>query len=148
MKKKERILKAIEEDIVNIPIMKVIKKESYFSTESFHESCERYINAIKEGRMICSIDAVSNSGMSRTIKFLECKKYKNRSEYGYLNFFMLFKILGYLPSGRYSDYFRIYGCGMDMIFHTNYTIIHRLKRLGFISKKQCERLAQQTPSVI
>ena len=46
------------------------------------------------------------------------------------------------------DYFTIGGCGMDMIFHTNYTIIHRLYKLGFMTKKECEKLCQMTPSII
>jgi hypothetical protein len=61
---------------------------------------------------------------------------------------MLFTILGFTKSRSNDFYFSIGGCGMDMIFHTNYTIIHRLHRLGFINKKQCDFLAQQTPTTI
>ena len=58
------------------------------------------------------------------------------------------KTLGFSPANKNSNYFRIYGCGMDMIFHTNYTIIHKLARLGFLNKKECESLAQNTPQTI
>ena len=98
--------------------------------------------------MICNIDSVSASGMSRTIKFLSCEKSKRENRFMYLNYFVLFRVLGYTVAGKYGSYFRVSGCGMDMIFHTNYTIIHKLQRLGFISKKQCNHLAQQTPTVI
>jgi hypothetical protein len=97
--------------------------------------------------MCCSIGSVSSSGMSRTIKFLAPEKNIKRGEYQYLNFFAFFRILGYTPV-KDSHYFRINGCGMDMVFHTNYSIIHKLHRLGFITKKQCEQLAQATPQVI
>lgn len=62
-------------------------------------------------------------------------------------FFTLFMSLGFSEVNR-SGYFRISGCGVDMIFHTNYTIIHNLRSLGFISKKECSHLAQQTPNII
>ena len=115
------------------------------SEQVFTEHCKRYIKAIKQGRMICAIDRVSASGMSRNIKFLECAKGKDR--YHYLTFWELFCILGY-TNVKNTDTFRIGGCGMDMIFHTNYSIIHQLKRLGFITDKTCEVLAQKTPNVI
>ena len=143
MTKLDRIIKNINQDKT---LLKKINNESFYSIESFIESANRYIKAIKEGRMICSIDTVSASGMSCTIKFLECSKGKDK--FNYLNFFMFFKILDFTPANRHSHYFRISGCGMDMIFHTNYTIIHKLTRLGFINNKQCQNLAQQTPNVI
>ena len=37
---------------------------------------------------------------------------------------------------------------MDMIFHTNYSIIRKLGNLGFITKGQVRKLEQQTPTVI
>lgn len=114
--------------------------------EQFQDNAKRYIKAIKQGRVICSIGSVSSSGMSRTMKFLECNG-DNKSGFRYLNFYSLFCDLGQ-SKVKDSNYFRVHGCGMDMIFHTNYTIIHQLKRLGFISKKECAKLAQMTPSTI
>ena len=127
---------------------KALQNEKYYNVLSFINDAERYIDAIKEGRVICSIGSVSSSGMSRTIKFLACTKNMQRKNYQYLNFFAMFRVLGYTPAGKYGDYFRINGCGMDMIFHTNYSIIHKLHRLGFINKKQCAEYCQQTPQVI
>lgn len=143
--KLETITKNIE---ANKEIMKGINKLNYYSVEQFINDAQRYIKAIKEEKVICSIDSVSSSGMSRTIKFLAPEKRKDNKRYMYLNFFCLFSSLGFSPAGKYGDYFRISGCGMDMIFHTNYTIIHRLGRLGMLNKKQVEKLCQETPSVI
>lgn len=145
MKKEERIKKKIAD---NKDISQAIQKQGFYTVDQFIHDGKRYIKAIKEGRIICNIDSVSRSGMSRTIKFLECTKRQQPNQYTYYNFFAFFKVMGWQVAGRYKDYFRIHGCGMDMIFHTNYTNIHRLHRLGFITKQQCRSLAQQTPSLI
>lgn len=128
-------------------IQKNISKLRYYSADQFAADAVRYIAAIKSRRMICNIGSVSSSGMSRTIKFLAPEKNTKLKNYSYLNFFCMFKALGYTESRSKDHYFTISGCGMDMIFHTNYTIIHRLHRLGFISKTECSRLAQETPTV-
>lgn len=128
----------------NKELNKAIKGLNYYNLEQFMHDAKRYIKAIKEGRMICNIISVSSSGMSRNIKFLECSKGKER--YNYLDFYCLFKSLGFREAKK--DGFIIHGCGMDMIFHANYTIIHKLGRLGFLNKKQVEGLAQQTPTII
>lgn len=145
MKSQTTILANIEQ---NKELQKAIKNVSYYENERFFNDAKAYIKAIKEGRMINSIGSVSKSGMSRTIKFLSCQKGNQRNSFYYRNYFAFFKALGYSPANDYDHYFRISGCGMDMIFHTNYTIIHRLQRLGFLSKKECSKLAQMTPSTI
>lgn len=122
------------------------KKNDYPIEEAtFIDHALRYIKAIKEGRMICSIGSVSKSGMSRTIKFLEMSKGENK--HFLYNFYQFFDALGYTKI-KDSDYFRIGGCGMDMIFHTNYSIIHDLKRLGFIDKQESDTLAQASPHIV
>ena len=110
--------------------------------DNFEMNCKRYIKAIKDGRMICSIDKVSASGMSRTLRFVEMAKV-GKTHYIY-NFYQLFDILGY-EKVKQSDYFRIHGCGMDMVFDTNYNMIHKLYHFGLISKKTCSILCQKTP---
>ena len=127
-------------------LLKNINKQSYYSTDQFYNDCLRYVKAIKENRIICSIGRVSSSGMSRTIKFVECSKGTNR--YNFMNFWAFFKVLGYTEARGSRDYFSISGCDMDMIFHTNYTNIHYMNRLGIINKPNCAHLAQQTPTVI
>ena len=111
--------------------------------DNFVMNVQRYLKATKERRVICSIGSVSKSGMSRTMKFMEMPK-----NGGYLlNFYQLFDILGHQKINE-SDYFRINGCGMDMVFNTNYNIIHNLQSLGFITRKTCRVLAQETPQVV
>ena len=148
MTKKERILKKIAADK---ELQKAKAKLTYYSDADFLRDAQRYINAIKQGRIICNIDTVSSSGMSRTIKFLECAKvqkpHDGKTRYVYLNFFCFFTMLGW-QQVRDKHTFRIHGCGMDMIFHTNYTNIWKLHRLGLINRKQCDSYAQMTPSVI
>jgi hypothetical protein len=143
--KKAAVLTAIKE---NKEINKNMAQLSYYSAEQFLSDCQKYIKAIREGRMINSIGSVSSSGMSRTVKFSACEKsaYK-KGYYNYYNFYCLFVALGFKKS-RKEDYFNISGCGMDMIFHTNYTIINRLKSLGFINDELCRILAQMTPTTI
>ena len=115
------------------------------SAENFIENAERYIKAIKQGRMICSIGSVSSSGASRTMKFLELAR--GTPCYSLLNFFQFFCMLEYRAI-KDNDYFRINGGGMDMVFNTNYCIIHKLYKLGFLSAKARDKLAQSTPRVI
>ena len=114
----------------------------------FYLDAKSYIKAIKECRVICNIQHVSKSGMTRflTFKYLEKSKYE-KSKYFLNNTFFLFKSLGY-SYVKNHDSFRISGCGMDMVFNTNYCIVHDLYRLGFITKQQCETLSQKTPFVI
>ena len=144
MKKQEKIQEKI---LKNKELIKNINSLNYYSISQFIGDCERYIKAIKEGRIIVDIVSVSNSGMSRRLKFLSCERVKRikKIKYNYCNYNCFLNSLGYKT--RNSDFsFNVSGCGMDMIFSTNYNIIHSLHNLGFINKKQCDRLAQMTPS--
>lgn len=124
------------------------KKNNYkIDANTFIDNAKRYIKAIKENRMICSIGSVSKSGMSRTIKFVELAKSDDSDRHHLYNFYQFFDVLGYTKI-KDSDYFRIGGCGMDMIFYTNYSIIHNLKSIGLVSDDECKTLSQNTPSVI
>ena len=142
-------MKNLKKIILNIQndkeLSKRIEKRNYTDVNDFVNNANRYIKAIKSRAMMCKIDKVSASGMSRNIKFFECSKGKNG--YNVLNFFALFELLGY-TNVKNTDTFRINGCGMDMIFHTNYSIIHELGSLGFLSKNEVSKLAQMTPHVI
>lgn len=130
----------------NKELIKRINNESFVSIDDFVNNSLRYIKAVKECRIMCSIGGVSSSGMSRSVKFTEMNE-SAKDGYRVYNFYLLFKMLGYKEVNN-SDYFRINGCGMDMIFHTNYSIIYDLYTLGFISKKQCETLSQKKPHII
>jgi hypothetical protein len=123
--------------------MKGINKVNHYTPENFLTDAKDYINAIKSGRMFCIIESVSASGMSRVIKF---HSFQGTTKHGYYRqYWCFFRVLGYTQA-KNSDGFRINGCGMDMIFHTNYTIIHDLKKLGLITPEECGKLAQQTPT--
>lgn len=130
----------------NKALQKNIKKLSHYTSEDFLRDAQRYIKAIRERRMFCVVHSVSSSGMSRNLSFYahELNTYTNNT-YNLLNYFCFFKALGYSEA---KQGFRVSGCGMDMIFHTNYSNCHNLKNLGLLSDEDCEVLAQQTPSCI
>ena len=140
MKKMERIMQKLES----------LKLVSHYSKERLYQDALDYISAIKSGRMICDIVSVSKSGMSRRMKFLSCEKHKGgtwaKGNSYYRQYYGFFSAMGYNVAD--DGAFRVGGCGMDMVFHTNYTVIHKLMRMGFLSRKQCDKLAQQTPTII
>lgn len=127
-------------------VKKAITKNTYYSEEQFISDAKQYIEAIKEGRVICSIVSVSKSGMSRKMKFLAYQQTENttkRTHGYYRQFNSMFEALGF----KIKDYcLNIGGCGMDMVFHTNYTTMHALKRMNFITESECSSLAQETPT--
>ena len=133
-KKDLKVIEAIKKSSIKLDHYYGIEKE-----ESFLNCAKDYISAIRQKRMICIIKSVSKSGMSRVLKFHSFEKPYIR------NYYSLFIALGYK---KVDNGFRVSGCGMDVIFHTNYTIIHRLHLLGLISKKERDLLAQRTPTNI
>ena len=146
-KQLETVTKNIQKDKETV---ENINKLSCSSIESFIENALRYINAINQNRMFCIIESVSQSGMSRNLKFHSFEIYaKKESRYNhsgyYSSYFTLFVAMGFTQV-KSSNCFKVNGCGMDMVFYTNYSIIHKLHNLGFIDKKMCEDLAQKTPS--
>ncbi|HDY67513.1 MAG TPA: hypothetical protein ENH85_06965 [Candidatus Scalindua sp.] len=147
MTTKDKFIKRLNSDSFKW-LKKTIESRDYYSVDGFYNDAKRYVKAIKEGRVICSIGSVSRSGMSRTIKFVECSKNTRTGNYNFMNFYSLFHCLGYAQARNERDYFSISGCGMDMIFHTNYSNMHYMRSLGFINKVQCDHLCQQTPTVI
>lgn len=71
---------------------------------------------LKDKKIIASVYSVSNSGMSRVITFNYVNK---KNGYMYNLDYKISKILGY----TLTDHgIRVYGCGMDMIFHCLYNI--------------------------
>lgn len=135
------------ETTITLPInlQKSIAKMQYYSEELFLNDAKAYIEAIKNGSMLCIIHSVAKSGMSRTLKF---HSYANNGDrYNYRQYINLFEALGYKEKGN-TGAFTVNGCGMDMVFHTNYSIIHDLKNCGIITDTECRTLAQQTPVVL
>ena len=139
MKKIERIKTRIEADK---DIMKRINKEKYYSIEDLISDIQTYIASVKSGRISYEVVTVSKSGMSRTIKITSAEK-SGRGQYYYRQYQVMLGVLGETVVSGYSNTIRVYGCGMNMLFATNYNLMHKFCRLGFISKKQCAVLAQK-----
>ena len=140
MKKIERITAKI----TSSDLVKIINNQAYYTIESFIDDAQDYIKAAKQGRALCFIESISNMGNLK-LKFMSCEKNKTRGDYYYRNYFSMFQALGYKEAGR-TGYFKISFGNMDMVFNTHYNIIHTFKRLGFISKSECDALCQKTPS--
>jgi hypothetical protein len=143
MTTKERIQKKISE---NKNLQKFLAREKYATAEGLAQDCLRYASACRDGRLLCNIESVSSSGMSRVMAFYEIAKLdqplNDGRKFCLLNFNQLFRALGYTRSG---DGFRVSGCGMDMVFATNYEIVHSLAALGAVSAAEVKKLAQITP---
>jgi len=124
----------LSEDVLNR-----ISKEDYYTKECFIEDVKCYLKAVKSGRILYTVTSVSRSGMSRNILI---KSFEGTMRKGsYRTYYNFLKILGFRFVNN-SDSIRVSGCGMNMLFATNYNIIHKLHKLGFIGKHQCEILAQ------
>lgn len=137
--KQTKVIKTLSE---NKEFQKNLKKLTHYTMEHFVYDAEKYILAIKERRMLCNIKSVSSSGMSRVLAFHSCEKSSQKNQFWYRQYNCLFICLGYSEK---NNGFNISGCGMDMIFATNYNVIHSFKRMGIINDKECSFLAQQTP---
>ena len=122
-------------------ILKNISKNEYYSQEDFIKDCKCYIKALKSGRLQYSVTNVSRSGMSRNI-FIQ--SYEGNMTKGYFRtYFGMLKVLGYKEASRYSSDIRVSGCGMNMLFATNYNIVHDFFRMGLLTKEECKTLCQK-----
>lgn len=120
-------------------VSKRIKGEEYYSEEQFEKDCKTYVKAVQSGRIQYTVTHVSQSGMSRNIMITS---YEGTMQKGYYrSYYLMLKALGYsFVKGAHE--IKVGGCGMDMLFATNYAIIHDLKRMKLISKAKCDKLAQ------
>jgi len=73
-------------------------------------------NALLNGRFYAGVISVSRSGMSRKIKLA----YIYKNELITIRDPKLLKLAGVSSKGNIS------GCGMDMLFHAQYTLFHNL----------------------
>ena len=139
MRKLERITKNIGQDK---ELSKRINKESCYSVDQFIKDVNSYINAVKDGRILYTVERVSQSGMSRLINVTSCEQSRNNyyRKYYYRNYNQMVLVLGY--SVNKNGLVRVSGCGMDMLFATNYNLINTFHKLGFINKTQCDKLRQ------
>lgn len=140
MKKIERVTKNIENDK---ELLKNLKKVD-MPIERFIGDAQTYLRAVKERRISYAVDTVSKSGMSRTLTITSCERsrWENKVVYHYRQYNTMLQAMGYSIKRGYRDSIRVHGCGMNMLFATNYNIVWSLHRLGFISRKQCDVLCQ------
>ena len=121
-------------------MIKRIESNQYYSKQAFVKDCQTYIKALKSGRLQYRVTSVSKSGMSRDILI---SSFEGSMAKGYYrNYTSMLEALGFNFASKYASEIRVKGCGMNMLFATNYNIIHTFKDIGLISKKQCQTLAQ------
>ena len=140
MTKIERITKHIEN---NKELLKGLKKVD-MSIDQFIRDAQTYLRAVKERRISYTVDTVSKSGMSRTLVITSCERWRwdGKLRYYYRQYNTMLQAMGYSVKRGYRDSIRVHGCGMNMLFATNYNIVWSLHRLGFINRKQCDVLCQ------
>ena len=121
-------------------MIKRIESNEYYSKEDFIKDCQTYIKALKSGRLQYRVTSVSKSGMSRDILI---SSFEGSMAKGYYrNYTSMLEVLGFNFASKYASEIRVKGCGMNMLFATNYNIIHTFKNIGLINSKQCQTLAQ------
>lgn len=110
-------------------------REYTVSLDEFNSSATRYLKASRQKRLMCVVDSVSRSGISRNIKIIEQVKGN------VLNFTTLLDVLGFTCVNYY--YFRV-----SNVFDAHYRVIYKLYKLGYITKKTCDSLTQHTPHTL
>ena len=127
--------------MIKIPkeITKRLDLEPYYDEESFINDCKSYIKAVQSGRINYKVMSVARSGMSRTISI---SSFEGKMSQGYYRTYTsMLEALGYNLNDNGDA--KITGCGMNMLFATNYNIIHSLHKMKFISKAKRDILAQK-----
>ena len=93
------------------------KKEFMETRTNFYSNeLTRIKKALLNGRFYVGVVSVSRSGMSRKIKLA----YVYRNELRKIKDPQILKLAGVNSKGNIS------GCGMDMLFHAQYTLFHNL----------------------
>ena len=117
-----------------------LESNEYYSKEGFIKDCQTYIKALKSGRLQYRVTSISSSGMSRDILI---SSFEGSMAKGYYrNYTSMLEALGFNFASKYASEIRVKGCGMNMLFATNYNIIHTFKNIGLINSKPCQILAQ------
>lgn len=127
--------------VLSKEMIKNISKNEYYSQEDFIKDCKCYIKALKSGRLQYTVTHVSNSGMSRDILI---QSYEGTMTKGHFRtYFSMLQVLGYKEANKYSNDIKVSGCGMSMLFATNYNICHDFKHMGLINDAECKILSQK-----
>lgn len=127
--------------VLSKEMFKNISIVEYYTEEDFIKDCKCYIKALKSGRLQYTVTHVSNSGMSRNI-FIQ--SYEGTMTKGHFRtYFSMLQVLGYKFASKYSSDIKIGGCGMNMLFATNYNICHDFNLMGLINDAECKILSQK-----
>ena len=122
-------------------IEKRLSKEEYYTKEMLLDDIQDYIKALKEGRLQYLVMSVSQSGMNRNILIQSCEQNKSNNNFYFRQYSRMFEMLNYKLDKNYN--IRVSGCGMNMLFATNYYLIHTFKSMNIISDAEAEILAQK-----
>ena len=122
-------------------IEKRLSKEEYYTKEMLISDIQTYIKALKEGRLQYIVMNVSSNGMNRNILVQSCEQNKTNNNFYFRQYSRMFEMLGYKLDKNYN--IRVSGCGMNMLFATNYNLIHTFKNMSIISEYEAEVLAQK-----
>lgn len=95
-------------------------KERFYndSVNHFYNELTKIKNALLKGKFYISVVKVASSGMSRTLKL----GYIYKNNFIHIRNEHLLALAGLDKNGR------VYGCGMDMLFHTQYVLFNKLHR--------------------
>ena len=112
-------------NLANALVSEDLKNSNYWKEEDRtqltkwkSEELTRIKNALLKGKFYAGVESVSKSGMSRTIKLAYI--YKNKLHT--IRDTEILSLAGVSANGRIS------GCGMDMLFHAQYTLFQNLHK--------------------
>ena len=120
---------------------KRLSKEEYYAKEMLLDDIQDYIKALKEGRLQYLVMSVSSNGMSRNILIQSCEQNKTNNNFYFRQYSRMFEMLNYKLDKNY--YVKVSGCGMNMLFATNYYLIQTFKSMNIISESEANILAQK-----
>ena len=120
---------------------KRLSKEEYYTKEMLLDDIQDYIKALKEGRLQYLVMNVSSSGMSRAILIQSCEQSKSNNSFYFRQYSRMFEMLNYKLDKNYN--IKVSGCGMNMLFATNYYLIQTFKSMNIISENEADILAQK-----
>jgi hypothetical protein len=104
------------------------KLKGYNDLSEFEQdNLKETYQAILDGKIYADVVSVSRSGLSRRIKFYQVVKYNNYTAIARSTVYVAW-LTGWIDCGKYQqgkkylieEGLTVYGCGMDMIFHTLY----------------------------
>lgn len=114
----------------------------YYDAKDFIRDVENYIRSIQNRTLLCNIYSVSKSGMTRWMRF----SYVHKDGRGISFVSLMMETLGWTQNRDLCS--KVSGCGMDMVFHCNYTTVWRIHSLGLITRKAAGKLSQMNPQLV